>query len=240
MSYGNWRGTVGMIKPTKGSGSLEELIRMLPEGIGFIPLFHDIRHGKLEEFRSALPLYEEKIAELSEDKVDLIHAAGTPPFMLWGYKAEQELVARWEERFKIPIFTSGANQVRALRALGIKKFVGAGYDFEDTTIVAKYFTDAGFEVLAIEKIPVPWEEVGKLSSREVYALIKKAFLNRPGAEGIYFQGGKLRILDIVEELEQDLQVPVIHPVVAQCWEIQKRLHVRQPKKGYGRLLAEMP
>ena len=127
-----------------------------------------------------------------------------------------------------------------MRALGIKKFVGAGYDFEDTGIVARYFTDAGFEVLAIEKIPVPWEEVGKLSSREVYALIKKAFLKHSGAEGIYFQGGKLRILDIIEELEQDLQAPVIHPVVAQGWEIQKRLHVRQPKKGYGRLLAEMP
>lgn len=240
MSYGNWRGTVGMVKPTKGSGSLEELTRMLPEGIGFIPLFNNIRHGKLEEFRGAIPLYEEKIEELAEDKVDLIHAAGTPPFMLLGYKGEQELIDKWERRFKIPVFTSGTNQIRALRALGIKKFVGAGYDFEDTGIVARYFTDAGFEVLAIEKIPVPWEEVGKLSSREVYALIKKAFLKHSGAEGIYFQGGKLRILDIIEELEQDLQAPVIHPVVAQGWEIQKRLHVRQPKKGYGRLLAEMP
>ena len=33
MSNGNWRGTVGMVKPTRGSGSLEEIIRMLPEGI---------------------------------------------------------------------------------------------------------------------------------------------------------------------------------------------------------------
>lgn len=53
-------------------------------------------------------------------------------------------------------------------------------------------------------------------------------------------GGKLRILDIIEELEQDLQVPVLHPGVAQAWEIMKRLHVRQPKSGYGRLLAELP
>lgn len=240
MSNGSWRGLVGIIKPTRGSGSLEELIRMLPDGIGVIPLFNNIKHGKIEEFRAALSQYEEKIAELAEDKVDLIHAAGTPPFMLLGYKGEQELVEKWEKKFKIPIFTSGTNQIQALRALKIKKFVGAGYDFEDTSIVAKYFTDAGFEAPAIERIPVPWEDVGKLSSREVYSLIKKAFLKHSGAEGIYFQGGKLRILDIIEELEQDLQVPVVHPGVAQCWEIQKRLLVRQPKSGYGRLLAEMP
>ena len=108
MPNANWRGTVGMIKPTRGSGSLEELIRMLPEGIGVIPLFNNIRHGRIEEFRSAIPLYEEKIAELAEEQVDFIHAAGTPPFMLLGYRGEQELVEKWEKRFKIPISMSGS------------------------------------------------------------------------------------------------------------------------------------
>ncbi|MGE5217319.1 MAG: hypothetical protein ACM3SP_10005 [Chloroflexota bacterium] len=60
------------------------------------------------------------------------------------------------------------------------------------------------------------------------------------ADGIYFQGGKLRILDIIEPLAQALGVPVIHPGATQCWEVQKRLHVRQPLAGYGQLLAELP
>jgi len=78
MPYDCWRGMVGMIKPTKGSGSLVELIKMLPDGIGVIPLFNNVRHGKIEEFQSAIPAYEEKIAELAEDKVDLIHPAARP------------------------------------------------------------------------------------------------------------------------------------------------------------------
>ena len=240
MAYDCWRGMVGIIKPTKGSSSLVELIKMLPDGIGVIPLFNNVRHGTIEEFRSAIPAYEEKIAELAEDKVDLIHPAGTPPFMLLGYKGEAEIIAKWEEQFSIPIFTSATNQVAAMNALKIKKFVGIGYDFEDSSIVARYFTDAGFDVLALEKLPGPWEEVGRLSSKDIYHQTKKLFLKHSNADGIYFQGGKLRILDIIEELEQDLGVPVIHPGVAQCWEIQRRLHVRQAQKGYGRLLAELP
>ncbi|HEX2929768.1 MAG TPA: hypothetical protein VHV54_08660, partial [Candidatus Binatia bacterium] len=118
MPYDCWRGMVGLIKPTKGSGSLVELIKMLPDGIGVIPLFNNVRHGTIEEFRSAIPAYEEKIAELAEDKVDLIHPAGTPPFMLLGYKGEAETIAKWEKRFGIPIFTSGTNQVAAMKALG--------------------------------------------------------------------------------------------------------------------------
>jgi maleate isomerase len=240
MPYDCWRGMVGMIKPTKGSGSLVELIKMLPDGIGVIPLFNNVRHGKIEEFQAAIPAYEEKIAELAKDQVDLIHPAGTPPFMLLGYKNEAALIARWEKQFGIPIFTSGTNQVAAMKALGIKKFVGIGYDFDDTSIVARYFTDAGFDVLELGKLPGPWEEVGRLSSKDIYYQARSLFLRHCDADGIYFQGGKLRILDIIEPLEQDLGVPVIHPGVTQCWEIQKRLRVRQPQQGYGRLLAEMP
>jgi len=240
MPYDCWRGMVGIIKPTKGSGSLVELIKMLPDGIGVIPLFNNVRHGKIEEFQAAIPAYEEKIAELAEDKVDLIHPAGTPPFMLLGYKGETEIIAKWEKRFGIPIFTSGTNQVAAMKALKIKKFVGIGYDFDDTSIVARYFTDAGFEVLALDKLPGPWEEVGRLSSKDIYSQARNLFLKHRDADGIYFQGGKLRIVDIIEPLEQDLGVPVIHPGATQCWEIQKRLHVRQPQKGYGRLLKELP
>ena len=240
MPYDCWRGMVGIIKPTKGSGSLVELVKMLPDGIGVIPLFNNVRHGKIDEFQAAIPAYEEKIAELVEDKVDLIHAAGTPPFMLLGCKGEAEIVAKWEKQFGIPIFTSATNQVAAMKALGIKKFVGIGYDFDDTSIIARYFTDAGFDVLELGKLPGPWEEVGRLSSKDIYHQARNLFLRHRDADGIYFQGGKLRILDIIEPLEQDLGVPVVHPGVTQCWEIQKRLRVNQPRGGYGRLLLELP
>ena len=241
MAFGGaWRGMVGTVKPTKGSGSLEELIRMLPEGIGVLPLFNNVRHGSLQEFGSAIPSYEEKIAELAEDGVDLIHPAGTPPFMLLGYQREKDLIARWEDRFQIPIFTSGSNQVRALKALGMKKFVGVGYDFEDTTVVDRYFTDAGFQVLALERLPGRWEDIGRLSSLEVYRLFRQVHKRYPSADGVYIQGGKIRMLDIVETLENDLRVPVLHPGVATAWEILLRLGVHAPRTGYGHLLSQLP
>lgn len=45
MTFETEHGTVGVIKPTLRPGSLEEFIRLLPEGIGVIPLFLDIRRG---------------------------------------------------------------------------------------------------------------------------------------------------------------------------------------------------
>jgi len=48
------------------------------------------------------------------------------------------------------------------------------------------------------------------------------------------------MLDMVEALEQDLRIPVLHPGVATAWEILLRLGVHAPRTGYGRLLSQLP
>ena len=53
-------------------------------------------------------------------------------------------------------------------------------------------------------------------------------------------GSPLDALGIVATLEQDPCVPVVQPTAARIWEIQRRLHVRQPIKGYGILLETLP
>ena len=240
MSFTSWRGVLGCIKPTLRPGGLEELIRMLPEGIGVIPLFLGIKQGTTDEFKRAITPYEPLVAQLAEIGCDLIHPEGAPPFMLLGHKGETELLKKWERQHKVPMFTSGSNHVRALKALKVKRFVGATYfTGAINDVFAKYFVEAGFEVLAMEGISAPFEEIGQLSAHEVYAHVKRAFLkHRKGAQAIYLLGSGWRVLPVIDMLEQDLGVPVIHPVPARCWEIQHRLSIRQPFKGFGRLLSE--
>ncbi|HEY7167730.1 MAG TPA: hypothetical protein VIB79_24445 [Candidatus Binatia bacterium] len=241
MVFASWRGVVGVIKPTHRPGSLEEFIRLLPEGIGVVPLYLNFKRGTEDEFRAALNAIEEKVAELASEGVDLIHPEGAPPFMVHGFKGEQEITKSWEEKFKTPIVTAAQTQVEALRALKVKKFVGVTYFIGSVNdITTRYFEDAGFNVLGMEGIPVAFEDVGRLSSQEIYAHTRKAFLKNPKAEAIYMLGTGWRCLDIIRLLEQDLQVPVIHPVPARVWGVQKRLHVRQRTRGFGRLLEEMP
>src|SRR6185312_5920123 len=94
----NWRGTIGIVNPTRGTGSIEELTRLLPEGIGVIVNHNNIRHGTIDEFRAVMDSYKEQVRSFGEnpDKVDMIHPAGTPPFMVLGHAKERELVAQWE------------------------------------------------------------------------------------------------------------------------------------------------
>ena len=241
MVFASWRGVVGVVKPTHRPGSLEEFIRLLPDGIGVVPVYLNFKRGTEDEFRGALNAVEEKVAELAAEGVDLIHPEGAPPFMVHGYKGEEKIIKEWEAKYKIPMVTAAQTQVEALRALNVKRFVGVTYFIGKVNdITTRYFQDAGFDVLGMEGIPVAFEDVGRLASQEIYAHTRKAFLKNQNADGIYMLGTGWRCLDIIHLLEEDLQVPVIHPVPARVWAIQKRLHVRQRVKGFGRLLEEMP
>jgi hypothetical protein len=51
MAFSSWRGVVGMINPTMRPGVTEEVCRLLPEGIGLIPLFH---RGRVSHHDAAL------------------------------------------------------------------------------------------------------------------------------------------------------------------------------------------
>src|SRR5262245_15305707 len=241
MPFSSWRGTVGMINPTMRPGVTEEVVRLLPEGIGLIPLFLDIRRGTRDEFETVMPAYERQVAVLAEQACDLIHPVGAPPFMVLGRDAEARLVAEWEKKYRTTIFTVAQNHVAALKAVKAKSIVGATYfPGAINDVFTKYFTDAGFTVRGMAGMDVPFEKVQELACEQVYAHIKRAFLQHKGADAIYMLGSGWRTLPIIRLLEQDLQVPVVHPVTARVWEIQKRLHVRASVAGHGYLLEVLP
>src|SRR5262245_60402972 len=133
-------------------------------------------------------------------------------------------------------------QAAALRALGIKKFVGCTYfrDNKLNDLFTRYFTDAGFEVLAMEGMDTSPEEAKNVSGETIYHHLKRSFLKHPDAQGIYLLGsGAWRVIDVLAA-EEDIGVPVLHPVAARVWYVQKQLRVRQPIQGAGLLLKELP
>ena len=242
MPSANWRGTVGVVKPTYESGSLVEFIRLLPDGIGVIPVYARIKEHTEQGYLASMDTYHKCVDELATIGVHLMHPEGGPPFMVRGYKGERKIVKQWEEKYKVPIFTSGMTQAEALRALKVKRFVGCTYyrDSKLNEIFTRYFTDAGFEVLAMEGMDTSPGEASNITTEQIYHHIKRSFRKHPGAQGIYLLGsGAWRVIDVVPA-EDDLGVPVVHPVAARVWYVQKRLLVRQPVRGAGRLLAELP
>src|SRR5512145_130410 len=147
---------------------------MIPVHIKFVNVTMNFTRGDEQEFRSSMQGYEAKVAELAEMNPDLIRPSGAPPFMLLGFRGEQELIRGWENKYGVQMFTSGQNHIRALRTLGVRKFVGASYFPESmNTVFARYFVEAGFDVLAMEGIDVPFADVPRLPPQDILAHMKR-------------------------------------------------------------------
>jgi len=205
-----------------------------------VPLLLNFKAGSNAEFLDSIPMYERFAAELAEQGVDVIMLTGAPPFMLLGPEDEAKLTDEWEKKFKTPIVTDPQMQVAALRAMKIKKFIGASYSALQNKIVLEYMMQAGFEALSMEPIDVPFDRVAQISVETLYAHVKRLYRRHRDADGVYIQGGGWQTARVIELLEQDLGIPVVHATICEAWQIHKRLHVRQTKPGYGRLLAELP
>ena len=234
---------VGTIHPTNRpeAGQEVNLDAKIPAKIQFVARTMNFTRGTEEEFSTSMPGYEAKAAELAKMGADLVRPGGAPPFMLLGYQAEQELIASWEKKYGVQMFTSGQNHVRALRTLGINKFVGASYFPEKMNAVfARYFTDAGFRVLAMEGLDSPFADVPGVPPERILEFMKSIAVKHRDTDGIYMLGSAWKTIDIIDQLEKTTGLPVVHAGPARCWETQLRLGLRFPMPRYGRLLAEMP
>lgn len=233
---------VGVIKPSRReSKSYHDLIALLPSDIRMSARYAPVENGEMEEFARVIPFYAAMAAELAAEGADLIHPEGTPPFLILGYAAERRTIEQWEKDFGVPIFTSGMCQVNALRALGVRKLVDAGYDPTTGPHVDRYFRDAGFDVLAVEKIAVDWGAPGDIDDQQAYAMLAGIVRRHPSADGLCLQGSsKWRISGVIARIEDEFGVAVVHPIAARYWELMARLGRNGAKPGLGRLLATMP
>jgi maleate cis-trans isomerase len=234
---------VGTVRPTDRpeAGQELDLDTLIPAKIKFVNRTMNFTRGTEEEFSTSMPGYEAKTAELAQLGADLVRPSGAPPFMLLGYHKEQELIHGWEKKYNVPMFTSGQNHVRALRTLGIKRFVGASYFPQQmNNIFARYFTEAGFQVLAMEGIDAPFAAVPNVPPEEILAFMKRIVAKHNQADGIYMLGSAWKTVALIDRLEKDTGLTVVHAGPARAWETQLRLGLRHSIPGYGRLLAEMP
>jgi maleate isomerase len=238
----NWRGLVGCVKATTHSDSLEDLFSVLPAGVGLLPVYMNFSKGTKAEMQDSMANYETNVAYLASQQCDLISVEGAPAFMLMGREKEAALVDGWQKKYNIPMFTAPQNQVNAMHALKAKKVLGiTPFGVDMNKIYTQYLSSAGFDILSMNGMEnITFSKIQDVPSEQIYGFIKKAYLKNQGADVIYILGSALSALGIIDALEQDLQVPVLSPICARAWEIQKRLHIHQPIKGYGKLLATLP
>jgi len=85
-----------------------------------------------------------------------------------------------------------------------------------------------------------YKDALKLGPEDVFSLTKKSVEAVKEFQAIYFQGGVLDPLKVVEQIEREIPTTVVASNSAMLWTILSRLGLKFRVPGHGKLLEEWP
>jgi maleate isomerase len=185
-------------------------------------------------YLDALPDAVSAIAEVKPDLVVLSHTAVS---YLNGFANEAGLVERLARLAGAPAATAAGSVRAALVHLGARR-IAVAMPYPEAIGVAShaYWTAAGFEVVARHRLA---DVENIYEETEERALTVGRDADVAAAQAILISGTGLPTAGVVERLERELGKPVVTSQTATLWSALRALGVKDPVRGYGRLLGSL-
>lgn len=142
---------------------------------------------------------------------------------------------------KIPVTTALTSSVAALRTFSARRILLlTPFDEPLNKMIRDYLAKAGIKAVSPSETLRHYTDALKLGPEGVYSLAKRALEENRDVEAIYFQGGVLDPIRILEKMETELNAPIVASNPAMLWFILSKLGLNYQIPGYGKLLAQWP
>lgn len=235
----DWRARLGFIT-TPSDGVVEyELIKNAPEGVGIN--FARLPGSEMITTENALA-WAEEIEDVSsrfgfpDDELKVVCFSCTSASALIGEDVCEALINKSKPKTKATTLIGSV--IKALGTVEAKKIVIiTPYNDDINTREAKYMVEQGFQVLDFEGMNIATDT----GMRRVAPSYIKEFaksIDCKEAQAIFISCGGLRSMEIVEELEQEVQKPVIASNHSMLWNCLRLAGIDDKIENFGRLFRE--
>ena len=187
---------------------------------------------------------EEAARYLALAKVEAIAYGFTTGSFYRGIAYSKQLEERIHKAAGVPGITPATAIVDALHYFGAKKLsVATPYPEWNNAMLLRYLGEAGFSVLNLEGDTRPasiaihepmWDQEPEL----ILEFASK--ICHPEADALLCPCTAWRALEVVEELEQKLGIPVVTANQTTIWVTLRKLGISRSIHGFGRLLEGLP
>jgi maleate isomerase len=236
-----WRARVGMVHPSRGDTLMYEYYRAAPLGIVVVPAALNLRELNASELDRVYDAYEDAVADLAYEQVDVVVLGGSPPVTHKGHGMEKILVERAQRLVSCPVVALIRCEVEALRAIGARRIaVGAPYTPELTERFAAYFRSEGFDVVATRCLGISRPvEMATLPHPASADLARQLFRDAGAIDAVHLTCPRWPTVGGLETLERELGVPVTSSSQSVIYGTLRRLGVHDEIRGFGSLLARL-
>lgn len=231
-----WRGKLGIIMPDNNTVLEPELYGYLPEGVslhGGRALMHGVAaKDRIPTGVAALPA----VIDGMQKRVGVLAYAcmTTSIFMPLGWQQSLEGHTKG-----VPFLPAGETMVRALKEVNGKRIGVFSPWVEDiSSRVPGWFAQVGIEVVHNVNIPFTRDEVTGHDVLEFYRRIMREFRDKD-IDALGIMGTDWGSLPIIDNLERDIEIPVISSNLALLWCMLGVLGVKE-SIGIGTLFEADP
>jgi maleate isomerase len=226
--------SIGLIIPSGNRLTEPQFNAYVPPGVGV----HVTRLRMTGKFRKPLSELKRPLVEaaeaLSDVKPGMIVFHCTANSMESGLAHEKALVDIIEQASGCPTITTAQAITQAFDRFGIKKLVLISpYVKATNQLEVNYLTETGYSVLHELGLGLEPHAYSSVTPQEWKNIVKEN--TRAEADGYFLSCTNTRMIEAIEDLEKDLDKPVINSNQATIWACLKKLGIPHTNKKLGRL-----
>ena len=177
------------------------------------------------------------VDELVATGVDVIVYADMVTTFIMDRNWNEIRTAEIADRAAIPCVSAWTALRDALERLNITRFaVGTPYPADIHDLVSDYFTDKGYVITADATLDVlSMREVAKVKPGSIVRVARS--ISPAPAEAVVFLATDLHTFDILDQMENELALPVLSSNQTILWAALKTIEYSGEANGPGRLFA---
>jgi maleate isomerase len=226
--------SIGLIIPSGNRLTEPQFNSYVPSGVGV----HVTRLRMTGKFRKPLSELKRPLAEAAEAISDLrpgvIVFHCTANSMESGLAHEKALVDIIEQASGCPTLTTAQAITQAFNQSGIKKLVLISpYVKATNQLEVNYLAETGYTVLHELGLGLEPHAYSAVTPEEWKGIVKEN--TRADADGYFLSCTNTRMIEAIEDLEKDLDKPVINSNQATLWACLKKLGIPHTNRKLGRL-----
>lgn len=235
-----YRARIGYISPSVIELNAYDFYRIVPKGVGLIAVACMVGGWKEDAYKQALSQVEVCAKELGRRSCDFIIHGGAPLVLSQGKGFEANLLETLRKITGVPCTTSIVAAMDAFRDLSASRLaVVDPYPPDLNDKMVKYLRDWGFEAVSVVSLGTTFTESSIASIADIYRAAKKAVKEASNAIAIFIPCANFPVVDVIEDIETDLGLPVISNITSQLYVAFKAIGMRGKINGYGKLLRRL-
>jgi maleate cis-trans isomerase len=232
-----YRARIGYISPSVIELNAYDFYRIVPKGVGLIAVACMVEGWKEDAYKRALSQVEYCARELARRACDFVIHGGAPLVLSQGKGFETKFLKQLEEITGVPCTTSIVAAMDAFRDLSVRKLaVVDPYPPDLNAKMTDYLKDWGFEVVSLISLGTSFTESSIASIGDIYRAAKGAIKEAGNAEAAFIPCANFPVVDVIEDIETDLGLPVITNITSQLYVAFKTIGMRHKIAGFGRLM----